>query len=467
MTILNEVDVIVIGAGPAGEATAARLADAQLTVTLIEQELVGGECPYWGCMPSKALLRPAQARNEALRHAGVVVDAKLDIGAVLARRDEIVRGLDDTSHATRMTRRPSIELVRGSARFSAPRVVEVRSSDGATRTITATAAVVICTGSSAFVPPVPGLAECSPWTNREGTLATTAPHRLIVLGGGPIGVELAQAWATLGSRVTLVEGADRLLLREEPFASDHVADGLRATGVDLRLGVLATQASRGPDGCVTLTLDDGSAITADEIIVATGRTPNTATLNLEAAGIDTDPRGFLLTSNALRIRGSEWAYAVGDVTGRSAFTHTATYHAYIAAGHITGDHSHCVEDLIGAPRVTFCSPQVAAVGHTEQSALDAGLDVVIVDRDLSRLAASTFHGRGTPGNARAIFDRKSTHMIGATIVGEDVADLLHPATVAIIGTIPLNRLRHAVAPFPTRSEIWTAIARQADISICG
>jgi dihydrolipoamide dehydrogenase len=218
---------------------------------------------------------------------------------------------------------------------------------------------------------------------------------------------------------------------------------------------------------VTLTLDDNASITAHEIIVATGRVPNTRALGLEAAGLETDPRGFLQTNDALRVAGSDWAYAVGDVTGRSAFTHTAAYHAFIAAGHISGDHSHCVEDLIGAPRVTFCSPQVAAVGHTEDSARAAGIDIVIVDRDLSRLAASSFHGRGTPGTARAIFDRASTHMIGATIVGDDIADLLHPATVAILGNIPLNRLRHAVAPFPSRSEIWTAIAREADQLVCG
>ena len=413
--------------------------------------------------------------------------------AVLSRRDEAVRGLDDSSHETRLTRREGVEVFRGTGRLSGRREVTVTLSDGdsaaggngagaadhapaGARTVILNArrAVALCPGSDASLPPIEGLASARPWTNREATLARRVPARLIVLGGGPIGSELAQAFASLGSHVELVEGADRLLVREEPFASDAVAAAFRREGVVLHLGARAVRVEReSPTSPVRVELEDGQIIEGDELLVAVGRTPNTAGLGLETVGVELDERGYLRTDNHMHVEapldpdhqhGDEapWLYALGDVTGRAAFTHTAAYHAQVAARNIAGD-SACetVEDLVGAPRVTFTEPQVAAVGHTVESAERAGINAIAVDRSLDRLAAASFHGRGMPSPARVVIDVEREAVIGATFVGVDVAELLHAVTIAIVGEVPLERLQHAVAPFPTRSEIWGALIKGA------
>ena len=471
-------DLIIIGAGPGGEACAANAADLGLTVAIIEHALVGGECAYYGCMPSKALLRPAQALAEARRVPGAAeaTRATVNVPAALTRRDEVVHGLHDDARAERLRKRAGVTLFRGRGRLAGCKLVSVEASDGSPAiTLTAVRAVALCTGTTAFLPPIEGLADAGPWTNREATNARRVPQRLIVLGGGPVGAELAQAFATLGSHVTIVEGGERLLAREEPFASDAVAAAFTRQGITLHLGVKAVRAEREAAGLpVRIELADGTLLEADELLVSAGRSPNTADLGLETVGVVLNPDGFLVTDNHMHVAArlgpadhqhsddKAWLYALGDVTGRPAFTHTAVYHAQVAARNMVGDSAcECVEDLVGAPRVTFTEPQVAAVGHTLDSARAAGINAIAVDRAIDRLAAASFHGRGVPAPARVLIDADSEAVIGATFVGADVAELLHAVTIAIVGEVPLDRLQHAVAPFPTRSEIWGALIKAA------
>ncbi|MBW3613521.1 MAG: NAD(P)/FAD-dependent oxidoreductase, partial [Chloroflexi bacterium] len=354
-------DIVVVGAGPAGEVAAARLAEAGRTVAIVESELVGGECSYWACMPSKALLRPAELLDEARRVDGAreAVTGDLDAEEVLRRRDRVISGLDD-EHQLAFLNDRGIELFRGHGRLDGER--HVRVGDEILR---AGEAVVLATGSGAAVPPIPGLADVAPWSNREATTASRVPKRLLVLGGGVVGVELAQAWASLGSTVTLVEAAPRILTREEPFASADVADGLRERGVDVREGAKATAAAR-EDGEVTLTLDSGEAVTADEILVAVGRRPLTDDLGLETVGLQ--PGEYLPTDDRLQVPGHPWLYALGDVNGRSLLTHMGKYQARVISDAIEGGDLRATRDDASAPRVVFTDPQVAAVGLTLEQA---------------------------------------------------------------------------------------------------
>lgn len=474
----QEFDVIVLGGGPAGKATAVHAADAGLDVALVEFGLVGGECPYVGCMPSKALLRPAQLLAEGARVPGAAeaVTGSIDIAAALARRNEATYHLDDTSHSERVAAR-GVTIIRGRGALVAEREVEVRPGaprDGEHRgaagivinepvRLVARRAVAICTGTHAFVPPIDGLADARPWTNVEGTLAESVPKSLIVLGGGPIGCELAQAWRTLGcEQVTLIELADQLLAREEPFAGELVEQHMRELGIDVRTGVGATHVGRTASGeTVRVTMSDGSPVEAAELLVAVGRAPNTSGIGLDVVGAQVDARGFVHVDDCMRVEGFDWLYAVGDVNGRALFTHTASYHAQIAGRNMAGDACESVSDLAGAPRVTFTEPQVAAAGMTERMAHDAGLSYIVVDRDLGQIAAASFYGRGAPARARLVIDAEDGRVLGATFVGPHVAELLHAATIAISAELTIEQLRHAVAPFPTLSQIWPALTDEA------
>ena len=445
-------DVIVIGAGPAGEVLAGRVADAGLSTAIVERHLVAGECSFYACMPSKALLRPGELLAEAGRVPGVkqAVNGPLDVPTALERRDEVIHRLDDSSQLPWLEDR-GIELFRGAGALDGERRVRI---DG--MVLEADRAVVLATGTGASMPPIEGLDSVGAWNNRQATTAGSPPESMIVLGGGPVGCELAQAWASFGTRVTLVEATDRLLLREEPFAGEQVEESMRERhGVEVITGARAVKASR-DGGDVTLGLEDGTLLTAAELLVAIGRRPLVGDLGLETVGLEAG--GFVETGDDLRVPGHEWLYAVGDVNGRALLTHMGKYQAWVASEQILGRNALATSEEAGSPRVTFTDPQVAAVGLTLEQAEDRGIDAVAVDVPTGSTAGASFYGKGVEGTCRLVVDRERQVPVGATFTGFETAEMIHSATIALIGEVPMDRLRHAVPAFPTRSEIWLRLA---------
>ena len=483
-------DLIVIGAGPVGENVADRAVRGGLTAAIVESELVGGECSYWACMPTKALLRPGSALRAARRVPGAreAFGGTLDAEAALRFRDGAAAEWNDSGQVAWLED-AGIALVRGHGRLAGPRRVEVTAPDGSVEVLEADHAVAVCTGSGAVIPPIPGLAEARPWTNREAAAAERVPGRLVIVGAGVVASEFATAFASLGSRVTMLARGGALLSGNEPFAGELVAAALREAGVDIRTGTQATEVRRREDGTLEIALDDGAdhpdgppRIEADEILVATGRRPRSDDVGLASVGL---PEGrWIRTDDTLLVLGEDgsplrdgphdpgWLYAVGDVNGRVQLTHQGKYQAR-AAGDVIAARANGteVEDLPwgrhvatadheAVPQVVFTDPEIASVGLTEAAARAAGHPIRVVDYELGHVAGASVHAEGYVGRARLVVDTELGTVIGATFVGPDVSELLHAATIAVVGGVPLHRLWHAVPSYPTLSEVWLRLLEE-------
>jgi dihydrolipoamide dehydrogenase len=473
-------DVIVVGGAAAGENVAQYATqDSGLEAVIVEEALVGGECSYWACMPSKGLLRPVEILDIGRHLPGVkqaLLGRGLDVNAVLARRDTIVNHLDDASQV-QWCLNTGIDVIRGRGALKGEKALEVTKPDGTTRTITARHAIVLDTGSSSEVPDIEGLRAARPWVSRDVTNIHRIPQRVIIIGGGVVACEAATWLSGLGvEELTVVEGQPRLLARNEPFAGDMVADYLRAAGVRLELNTRLTAVSRPSvndagygvphGGEVTATLDNGTVIVADEIVVAAGRRPNSTGIGLESVGLGDGK--YVTVDDHLTVKGvsGEWLYAIGDLNGRALLTHMGKYQARVAGEVIAARAAGVPLDASAfsrhvdladqgqVPQVTFTDPEVGSVGLIERAAREAGIDVETVEYDLAALAGTYVMREDYVGRAKLVIDRGSDTLVGATFVGSEIADLVHAATVAVTAKVPLAALWHAVPSYPTPSEIW-------------
>jgi pyruvate/2-oxoglutarate dehydrogenase complex dihydrolipoamide dehydrogenase (E3) component len=488
-TLQREFDVIVIGAGAVGENVADRVVQGGLTAVLIEAELVGGECSYWACIPSKALLRPGTALHGAqvVPGAAEAVTKTLDAAAILKRRDYFTGNWQDDGQV-KWLEGTGIELIRGHGWITAPRTVDVAGLDGNTYELKARHAVVLATGSTPITPPINGLADLQVWGTREATSAKEVPERLAVIGGGVAGTELAQAFARLGSDVTLVARSG-LLGNFPAEATKLVTAGLRADGVAVRLNTSTESVRENDDGTFTLTLHDQTpdgrtTVTADKVLVSTGRHPALEGLGLESLGFEardgqplkltTDSTGLVQgipdapgTPNVQGANGEDpWLYAVGDAAGRNFFTHQGKYEARATGDAIA---ARAKDELRGTPKpwsryaqtanqhavpnVVFTDPELAAVGRTVEQAKRDGYNVSSVELPIE-VSGSSLHSEHYEGWAQLVVDEDRQVLLGATFAGPDVGELLHAATIAVVGEVPLERLWHAVPSFPTVSEVW-------------
>ncbi len=441
---------VVIGTGPAGEVAVSRLNEQGLDVALVERELIGGECGYWACIPSKTLLRPPETRFEARRAAGVDEPAQ-HWPQVAEYRDYMIRNLDDSGQVEGYERQ-GVTVVKGEARIAGPGRVEV---DG--RTLK-TDRIIVATGSDAAIPPIDGLQKAGYWTNREATTLKELPESIVILGGGPVGVELGQFLARFAVPVTLVEAADRLVNREDPAVGELILDVLRDEGIDVRLGALAERV-RVEDGQRIVTLSDGQEVRGQELLVATGRKPRVQGIGLEQVGIEANPKGVEVDE---RCRAADGVWAIGDVTGVMPFTHVGMYQARIVAADIAGRPAKA--DYAAIPRVVFSDPEIAAVGLTEDQAREQGIDVATSRVRLPDAIARPWTYEKDPrGDLGLVADRRRRVLVGAWAVAPLAGEWIHQAALAIKTQTPIDVLRDTVAQFPTFSEGYLKGVERLDV----
>jgi dihydrolipoamide dehydrogenase len=439
-------DVVIIGAGPGGEVALNTLLKAGKKVALVENDVIGGECSNWGCIPTKTLLRPTELEGKCERAAGVDTPG-LDFQRLSAYRDYMVSSHDDSKRVVRYGER-GVTVFKETASIAGPGRVSV---DG---TIIETDAIIVATGAEAVVPPIPGLVEAGFWTNREATDLTEIPASVVVIGGGAVGIELAQFLARFGSRVTLVQGPPKLADREAPEIGDALAAILEGDGVKLRLGVHA-QAVRVEDGERVVSLDDGSEARGAVLLLATGRRPRTQGIGLDTVGIEPTKRGITVDE---RMRAGEGVWAIGDVTGIAAFTHVAKYQARIAVADIVGQEA--AADYRAVPRVIFTDPEVAAVGLTEAQAAEQGIEVDTVSIDLPTTIARPYTFQENPtGTFGVVVDRHRQVLLGAWAVAPLAGEWIHQAVLAIRAEIPVPVLKDTIAQFPSFSEAFGTALR--------